>query len=185
MDLMGLNWPDVDEDELREWAGHVREFGQGMSETHDDTDILVKNLGGAYEGASYDALLARWGEASTEHMTVLIDCCGVLATSLEIAADAVVVAKMAVIAQLVAMAAEMAAAAAAAVATLGAAAAAEAAIVEAGKRIVNAILQEIEDAIVGQLVSVAIEPFQAAIERAVSGLVFHGVEAALGVGGAE
>ncbi|MEV4616560.1 hypothetical protein AB0K43_28765 [Kitasatospora sp. NPDC049258] len=183
MDLIGLNWPDVDEDELREWAAHIREFGQGMAESHDDTDSLLKNLGGAFDGAAYEAMLGRWGEASAGHMTVLIDCCGVLATALEIAADGVIVAKGAVIAQLVAMAAEMAAAAAAAVATLGVAAAAEAAIVEAGKRIVNAILQEIEGVIIDRLVTMAVEPFQAAIEKAVSGLVFHGVEAALGAGG--
>ncbi|MFC8721347.1 hypothetical protein ACFUEL_28570, partial [Kitasatospora sp. NPDC057198] len=67
-------------------------------------------------------------------------------------------------------------------ATLGVAAAAEAAIVEAGKRIVNAVIQEIEDVIIGELVSMAVEPFQAAIEQAVSGLVFKGVEAALGAG---
>ncbi|MFC8451785.1 hypothetical protein [Kitasatospora sp. NPDC057223] len=182
MDLMGLNWPDIDEDELREWAVHVKEFGKGMAESHDDTDVLLKGLGGAYEGAGYEALLERWGQASDGHMTVLIDCCDVLGTALELAADAVVVAKGAVIAQLVAMAVEMAAAAAAAVATLGIAAAAEAAIIEAGKRIVSAIIQEIEDMIIGQLVSMAVEPFQAAIQEAVSGLVFHGVEAALGVG---
>ncbi|MFB7662639.1 hypothetical protein ACFC1R_01650 [Kitasatospora sp. NPDC056138] len=183
MDLMGLNWPDIDEDELREWAQHVREFAEGMAESHGDTDILLKNLGGAYEGASYEALMSRWGQASSGHLTVLIDCCGVLATGLEVAAGAVVVAKGAVVAQLVAMAAEMAAAAAAAVATMGAAAAAEALIIEAGKRIVNAIIQEIESVVIGELVSTAIEPFQAAIEQAVSGLVFHGVEAALGTGG--
>ncbi|MEV4559922.1 hypothetical protein AB0K51_23425 [Kitasatospora sp. NPDC049285] len=179
MDLMGLNWPDVDEDELREWAQHVREFGRGMQESHDDTDVLLQNLGGAFEGASYEAMLSRWGQASGSHMTVLIQGCEVLGTALEVAADGVIVAKGAVIAQLVAMAAEMAAA----VATMGIAAAAEAAIVEAGKRIVNAIIQEIEDMIIGQLVSMAVEPFQAAIEQAVSGLVFQGVEAALGAGG--
>jgi hypothetical protein len=183
MDLMGLNWPDVDEDELREWAQHIREFGRGLGEVNNDTDTVLRNLGGAYEGASYEALLSRWGQASSSHMTVLVDGCEVLATALEVAADGVVVAKGAVIAQLVAMAAELAAATAAAVATLGAAAVAEAAIVEAGKRIVNAIIQEIEDIIIGQLVSMAIEPFQAAIEQAVSGLVFHGVEAALSTGG--
>ncbi|MFC8723470.1 WXG100 family type VII secretion target, partial [Kitasatospora sp. NPDC057198] len=114
---MGLNWPDVDEDELREWAQHVREFGRGMRESHDDTDALLKNLGGAFEGASYEAMLSRWGQASGSHMTVLINGCEVLATALEVAAEGVLVAKGVVIAQLVAMAAEMAAAAAAAVAT--------------------------------------------------------------------
>ncbi|WP_354641501.1 hypothetical protein [Kitasatospora camelliae] len=183
MDLMGLNWPDVDEDELREWAAHVREFASGMTEAHDDTGTLLANLAGAYQGASYEALVGRWGRASSEHMTVLINCCEVLAVGLEVAADAVIVAKGAVIAQLIAMAAEMAAAAAAAVATLGAAAAAEALIVEAGKRIVNAIIQEIEEVVIAELVSMAVDPFQAAIQEAVSGLVFEGVEAALDAGG--
>ncbi|WP_158702237.1 hypothetical protein [Kitasatospora sp. MMS16-BH015] len=180
---MGLNWPDVDEDEMREWAGHVRQFAKGLTEAHEGTDSLLRNSGEAYDGASYEALLERWGQASTGHMTVLIDGCGVLAAALEVAADAVIVAKGVVIGQLVAMAAELAAAAAAAAVTFGAAAAAEAAIVEVGKRIVNAVLQQIESEIIGRLVSTAVEPFQQAIGNAVSGLVFHGVEAALGDGG--
>ncbi len=53
-------------------------------------------------------------------------------------------------------------------------------IVEAGERVVNAILQQIEQEIIGELVSMAIEPFQAEIQRAVGGLVFEGVEKALG-----
>ncbi|MEV0371389.1 hypothetical protein AB0I10_16440 [Streptomyces sp. NPDC050636] len=52
MELMGLEWPDIDEDELRAWAGHVREFGQGLSESHNGMDSVLKGLAGAYEGAS-------------------------------------------------------------------------------------------------------------------------------------
>jgi uncharacterized protein YukE len=180
MNLLGLNWPDVDEDEMREWASHVREFATGLQDAHDDTHGVLQGLAEVYQGASYEALVERWGRASKEHMTVLIDCCGVLATGLEIAAVGIVAAKSAVIAELIAMAAEFAAEQAAAVATLGLAEAANVVIIEAGKRIVNAILDQIEQEIVGQLVSTAVEPFQAAIERAVSGLVFEGVEAALG-----
>nr|WP_237550612.1 hypothetical protein [Streptomyces sp. SID8354] len=180
---MGLEWPDIDEDELRAWAGHVREFGQGLKESHDGTDSLVKELSEAYEGASYEALLSRWGQASTGHMTVLTNGCEVLATALEAAAVGVVVAKGVVIAQLVVTAVEMIAAAEAAVATLGIAAAAEAGIIEVGKRLVRAAIQEIEDLVIGELVATAVEPLQTAIEEAVSGLVFKGVEAALGQGG--
>lgn len=183
MELMGLEWPDIDEDELRAWGGHVREFGQGLKESHDDTDSLLKGLADAYEGASYDALLSRWGQASGEHLTTLTTCCDVLATALEMTATGVVVAKGVVIAQLVITAVEMAAAAAATVATLGIAAAAEAAAIEVGKRIVREIIQEIEDVLIAELVSMAIEPFQAEIEKAVSGLVFKGVDAAVGAAG--
>lgn len=183
MDLMGLEWPDIDEDELRAWGGHVREFGQGLKESHDGMDGALKGLAGAYEGASYDALLSRWNQVSGEHHTVLTNCCEVLATALEAAAVGVVVAKGVVIAQLVITAVEMAAAAAATVATLGIAAAAEAAAIEVGKRIIREVIQEIEDVLIAELVSMAIEPFQAEIEKAVSGLVFKGVDAALGAAG--
>ncbi|MFJ5230199.1 hypothetical protein ACIQBJ_09890 [Kitasatospora sp. NPDC088391] len=180
MNLIGLNWPDVDEDELREWASHVREFAVGLQDAHDGTHGMVQSLAEGYQGASYEALVSRWGQMSQQHTTVLLDCCEVLAVGLEVAAAGIVVAKGAVIAELVAMVAEFAAEQAAAVATLGLAEAANVLIVEAGKRVVNAILDQIEQEIVGQLVSMAVEPFQAAIEEAVSGLVFQGVEAALG-----
>ena len=183
MDLMGLEWPDIDEDELRAWAGHVREFGQNLAEGHSGLDSTLKGLADAYEGASYDALLSRWNQVSGEHHTVLTNCCDVLATALEVAAVGVVVAKGVVIAQLVITAVEMAAAAAATVATLGIAAAAEAAAIEIGKRIIREVIQEIEDVLIAELVSMAIEPFQAEIEKAVSGLVFKGVDAALGARG--
>ncbi|MFF9782067.1 hypothetical protein YWIDRAFT_03435 [Streptomyces sp. SceaMP-e96] len=183
MDLMGLEWPDIDEDELRAWAGHVREFGQGLAEGHSGLDSVLKGLADGYEGASYDALLNRWNKASGEHHTVLTNCCDVLATALEVTATGVVVAKGVVIAQLVITAVEIAAAAAATVATLGIAAAAEAAAIEIGKRIIREIIQEIEDVLIAELVSMAIEPFQAEIEKAMSGLVFKGVDAALGAAG--
>lgn len=183
MDLMGLEWPDIDEDELRAWAGHVREFGQNLAEGHSGLDSTLKGLADAYEGASYDALLSRWNQVSGEHHAVLTNCCEVLATALEAAAVGVVVAKGVVIAQLVITAVEMAAAAAATVATLGIAAAAEAAAIEISKRIIREVIQEIEDVLIAELVSMAIEPFQAEIEKAVSGLVFKGVDAALGAAG--
>ncbi|MEV5484112.1 MULTISPECIES: hypothetical protein [Streptomyces] len=54
---------------------------------------------------------------------------------------------------------------------LGIAAAAEAAAIEVGKRIVREVIQEIEDVLIAELVSMAVEPFPAEIEKAVSGLV--------------
>ncbi|MFE4022976.1 hypothetical protein ACFXPZ_37210 [Streptomyces sp. NPDC059101] len=185
MDLMGLEWPDIDEDELRAWAGHVREFGHDLSDSHNGMDAILSGLADAYEGASYEALRGRWRQVSSQHLTALTNGCEVLATGLEAAAIGVVVAKGVVIAQLVITAVEMAAAAAATVATAGIAAATEAAAVEIGKRLIRAVLQEIEDVLIAELVSTAIEPFQAEIEKAVSGLVFKGVDAALVAGGAK
>ncbi|GLW68745.1 hypothetical protein Kpho02_10440 [Kitasatospora phosalacinea] len=79
-----------------------------MQEAHDDTDALMRDLGGAFEGVSREAVPTRWGQASGSHTTVRV-------------------ARDTVIAQLVTRAVEMAAA----VATTGIAAAAGAAIEEA------------------------------------------------------
>ena len=47
-----------------------------MTDSHAEADGVFKSPGGAYEGAVYEALHGRWGQAATGHMTVLVDCCG-------------------------------------------------------------------------------------------------------------
>lgn len=183
MNLIGLNWPQVNEDEVREFADHVREFASNMDSTHVAVTETIRQMGEAYQAASYEVLAQRWADMSSEHIAEIVRVCNVAATVLDVAADAIVAAKLAVIAELGVMAAEFVAAQAAAVATLGAAEAAEALLIEATKRVVNALLQQLEDQIIGELMEQMCGPLEAVVERALSGLVFQGVEAALGVPG--
>ncbi|MBM4793499.1 hypothetical protein HXP44_15895 [Streptomyces sioyaensis] len=179
LDLLGLNWPQVNEDKVREFAGHVRHFATNLDSTHEKASVTIRQMAEHYQADSYEQLAQRWTKMSSGHMSELVEVCGTVATVLDVAADAIVAAKLAVITELGIMAAEFVAAQAAAVATLGAAEAAEALLIEATKRIVNRLLQELEDRIIGQLVEQAIGPLEQVVERAVSGLVFKGVQAAL------
>ena len=66
-------------------------------------------------------------------------------------------------------------------ATFGLAEAAEAGIVEAAKKLVNDLINQLEQHILGEVIGKAVEPLEQVVERALGGLVFHGLESALGV----
>ncbi|WP_371496742.1 hypothetical protein OG871_12075 [Kitasatospora sp. NBC_00374] len=180
MDLLGLNWPEVNEDSVREYADHVRQFATNIDGTHAAATATIRAMADAYQASSYQQLADTWTRMSADHMDDLVQVCNASAIALEVAADVIIAAKLAVITQLGIMAAELAAAAATAVVTLGASAAAEAALAEVQRRIVKEIIQEAEDQVIGMLVERAVAPLEEAVTRALTGLVFKGVQAAVG-----
>ncbi|GAA0680017.1 hypothetical protein GCM10010193_37130 [Kitasatospora atroaurantiaca] len=183
LSFIGINWPTVNEDKVREFASHVREFAENVESAHQDSTATIQRLGEAYEGASYEALLAKWAALSDSHLNELVQACHVVATALDVAADVIVAMKVETIAELVALAAAFIADQAAAVATLGAAEAAVILIEETAKRLINYLEQQLEQYIIGQVIEAAIEPLIETVAGAVSGLVFEAAESALGVSG--
>lgn len=183
LQFIGINWPSVNEDKVREFASHVREFADNVQNTHQDSTNTIQQLGEAYQGASYEALIAKWGQLSGSHMNELVEACHTVASALDVAADVIVGMKVEAIGELVAMAAAFVADQAAAVVTFGAAEAAVVLIEEAAKKLVNYLEQQLEQYIMGQVVEAAVGPLVEVVGRAVSGLVFQGAESALGVSG--
>jgi uncharacterized protein YukE len=173
----------VNEDKVREFASHVREFAENIQNTHQDSTATVQALGESYQGASYEALMATWGKLSGSHMNELVQGCHTVATALDAAAEVIVAMKAEAIAELVVLAASFIADQAAAVATFGLAEAAMIAIEEAAKKLVNFLEQQLEQYIIGQVVEAAINPLVETVGQAVSGLVFKGAASALGVAG--
>ena len=184
LNFIGIDWPAVNEDAVRDFAGHVREFSSNISSAHDDATSTVNQVGGAYSGAAYEAMVAKWASTSTTHITELTEACNVLATALDVAADAIVTMKGVAIAELIALAISFVADQAAAVLTFGIAEAAEALVIAAGKKAIDFLEQQIEQQIIGEVIEAAVKPLAATVERAVSGLVYNAAGAALGVGGA-
>ncbi|MGK4582244.1 hypothetical protein [Kitasatospora sp. HPMI-4] len=134
-------------------------------------------------GASYEALIAKWGQLSGSHMQELVQACHVVATALDAAADVIVGMKVEAIGELVVMAAAFVADQAAAVSTFGAAEAALVLIEEGAKKLVNYLEQQLEQYIMGQVIEAAVNPLVEVVGNAVSGLVFQAAESALGVSG--
>ncbi|KDN80508.1 WXG100 family type VII secretion target [Kitasatospora cheerisanensis] len=183
LSFIGINWPTVNEDKVREFGAHVRDFAQNVESVHQQSTSTIQQLGQAYQGASYEALLAKWASVSDQHLNELVQACHVVADALDIAADVIVAMKVETIGELIALAAAFIADQAAAVATLGAAEAAVILIEETAKRLINYLEQQLEQYIIAQVVEAAIGPLVDTVANAVQGMVFQAAESALGGGG--
>lgn len=186
LNFIGIKWPSVNEDKVREFAKHVRQFAKDVETTHGHSSETVKKVGDAYEGASYEALAAKWASASDNHFDQIVEACHTVATALDVAADTIVAAKIATIAELTVLAAAFIADQAAAVATFGLAEVAVIAIEETGKRLVNALITQLEQHIIAEVIEAAIGPLIDTVSEAVTGLAFEaaagGINKAAGPG---
>jgi uncharacterized protein YukE len=183
LNFIGINFPQVNEDSVREFATHVRDFATNVDGTHQAATSTVQQMNAAYSGSSYEALVAKWSQMSSSHMTELVTACHVVADALDAAADVIVAMKVEAIGELVVLAASFVADQAAAVATFGLAEAALAAIEEAGKKICEFLEQQLEQYVIGKVITAAIQPLEGVVLKAVNGLTFKATSAVLGVGG--
>lgn len=177
--MLGLSWPQINEDQLREYATHLRSYASSMGDTHGQAHAKISALSAESSGPSYEALVERWAQASSDHIHVLLNTCNACAEALEIAADGVIVAKSGIIIALGIMLAEFLADQAAAIATFGLAEFASAAIVATTRFAVKALLDQLEQEVIGAVLQAALGPLEDQLAAAVEGLVFRGVEAAL------
>src|SRR2546421_10627670 len=87
VNLLGFNWPEIDEDQLRDAARGLRQYADKCQQSHDVTHGVVNGgLQQAYAAQSYTALAQVWAQQSQGHMSTLIDACRMLADGLDVAA---------------------------------------------------------------------------------------------------
>ena len=174
LNAIGIPWINVNEDTVRDFATHVRTFGSDLSSTHGDATATLTGLGSSYQGAAYEALMKMWGDKTTTHINDLVEGCDVLATALDAAADCIVTEKMACIGELIGMAVAFFADEAAAAVTFGLSELALPAIEFGARKLVEALEQQLEQYVVGQVMNAAMQPLMSKIDSLVEGLVFGG-----------
>ena len=172
LQVIGINFPQVNEDTVRTFAGHVRDFASGLDSAHQAATSTVNAMSAAYSGSSYEQLVETWANMSSSHMKELVDGCNVVATALDAAADVIVAMKVEAIAELVVLAATFVADQAAAVVTFGLSEVALPLIEEAGTKICEFLEQQLLQHIIGAVITAAVEPLEAIVEKAISGLKF-------------
>jgi uncharacterized protein YukE len=170
LNVLGIDWPYIDEDQVRQFAIKVREFGQAVEQTHQDATVAIRNYAQAYQGASTEALQSGWAHLSAQHVTEIVDGSRILADALDVGADFIVGQKVEAVIQLGIMAGEFVADQAASIATFGIAEAAVPLIIEAGKLLVNTLKQQIIQMIMAQVIEAAAKPLFAKVEHMMAGL---------------
>jgi hypothetical protein len=170
LNVIGVPWPYLDEDEVAQFATFVRQFATAVRTTHDDATRTVSDIAGAYKGSATDAMSSGWAKLSAKHVDELVGGCHVLADALDVAAGYIVAQKAEAVAVLVGMAAAFVADQAAAVATAGLAEAAVPLIVEGAERLVKSLVIDLEQYLIGEVIEAAAKPLFAKVEAAFSGL---------------
>ncbi|MFF3559005.1 YwqJ-related putative deaminase [Streptomyces sp. NPDC002574] len=181
LDLIGVAWPNVDEDDYREMATSLRDFATDIDGGSMDAHSAVQELLGANAGAAMDAFEAHWGKVKGTHLANLGDAARMGAVALDGVATAIEVAKGAAIVQLGILAVEIASTIASAPFTLGLSSFAGAAATQATRMIVKKIFREVVDQVVDQLMSMATAPVYAALESMAADLVIQIGSNALGL----
>ncbi|WP_327150096.1 WXG100-like domain-containing protein [Nocardia sp. NBC_01329] len=180
LNIMGVPYPDIDEDQIRELARQVRDFATRVASTHESVTGAIQQMGSVYSGYSYEQLVATWGRISADHLAGLDRACRIAARVLDTAAQVITVVKVVVLAELAALAAGYAGLMAASVATAGVSAALTAAIREAATRVVSALEQMLLGYIIAEVIGKAVEPLEDVVSRMVKGVVDEAADA-LGV----
>lgn len=187
LNFIGVPYPDIDEDQVRALAGHVRTFADEVSGTHESATGTISDMSAVYQGQSYRALVASWAQLSSTHMERLDQLCRGVATALEIAAEVITAVKVAVLAELALLASAYTAAMAATVVTSGASAALSQGLALAARRLVRAMEEMLVAYILAEVLGKAIEPLEEAVSEMISGAVYGATADMLGVdpGGAD
>lgn len=170
LNVIGVKWPYINEDSVMQFASLVRDFGTAVQTTHEDATAAIQGIAQAYQSPSTAKMSSGWAELSARHVTELVDGSKVLADALEVAAAYIVAQKAAAVVELVTMAAAFVADQAAAVATFGLAEAAVPAILAAGRALMDSLVQDLEQYIIGQVVEAAAKPLFEKVSAAMAGL---------------
>jgi hypothetical protein len=170
LNAIGVPWPYLNEDTLAEFAILVRGFQSSIEGHHVESSQAVAAITRAHQSASTEAMHSGWTSLTSRHVTELVTGCAVLADALDVAAGYIVAQKAEAIAVLAGLAAGFVADQAAAVVTFGLAEAAAAAIVAGAEAVVRSLAADIEQHIIGNVVTAAAHPLFAKVEEALSGL---------------
>ncbi|WP_243231917.1 WXG100 family type VII secretion target [Microbacterium sp. CIAB417] len=100
MDKMGLEWPDIDEDEVRKAAVLVRGYRDDMETLVQAADRRINgDIAAAMRGQAGTAHVTAWNRNRSENVQQLLDVLGPAASGIDIAADIVLALKVKVIAE--------------------------------------------------------------------------------------
>ncbi|MFB6886960.1 RHS repeat protein, partial [Streptomyces noursei] len=182
LDIIGVSWPNVDEDDYRDMAEAMREFADdidhGANEAHTAIQGLVGSAGGSL---AVEALNAHWSKINGTHLKNLGECGRMAATAMEGVAVLIEGAKIGAIVQLGILAAEVIAAQAAAPFTLGLSEVGALAATQATRVIVKRLFKEVCQQVAEQVISIALTPVEEALGAMVGDLVVQIGANALGV----
>lgn len=107
LDIVGVDWPNVDEDQLRSAADELRQMSQELGSDTDDAKSQIEQMLQSNSAESLQLFEGLWNKVAGSHLPQVAQGMNVVAGALDAGAVIVVGMKVAAIAQLAILAAEI------------------------------------------------------------------------------
>ncbi|GAA2339563.1 DNA/RNA non-specific endonuclease [Streptomyces kunmingensis] len=185
LDFIGINFPNVDEDDYREMATAMREFAEQFEGHGGDAHLAVTRILSSSEGWAVDSFEKHWDQVKTSHLEKLPELARLFADACDVLADIIFGMKTKAEIELGVMAASVGISAGLAVVTGGLSALIGAAEVTAMRQVVKRIIDEAVDRIVDEVLAKLTEPVNAKLEAMVEDMVLDLAEGAFSMPAAD
>ncbi|MFJ9093735.1 DUF6531 domain-containing protein [Streptomyces globisporus] len=181
LDLIGINWPNVDEDAYRDMADALREFADDVEDDGHLANQHVQRLLSSGSGEALDALKGHWGKVKNKHVKDLASGARTIAGALDNAATAIEAMKYAAIVHLGVLAGKAGISMALIPVTGGLSILIGGAAIAVAQQAIRRIIKECMEEVVGYIVSALTEPAVAALENMAADLAVQVGANALGL----
>ncbi|MCZ7416187.1 DUF6531 domain-containing protein [Streptomyces sp. WMMC897] len=171
LDLIGVPWPNVDEDAYRDMADNLRDFADDVEDDAHSARQGVKRLISSGESEALTALNGHWEKVDNTHLKDLASAARIMATALDGAAGIIEAQKVVAVGHLVACAATATTSAVGAFFTFGASTVIGAAAVATCRKLVKEAIQTAMDEAVKHIIAAMAEPAVVALESMATELV--------------
>ncbi|MEV1019984.1 DUF6531 domain-containing protein [Streptomyces sp. NPDC050264] len=171
LEVVGISFPNVDEDDYREMATAMREFAEQFESHGGDAHKAVTRILSSSDGWAVDAFEKHWDQVRTGHLEKLPELARLLADACDVLADIIFGMKTKAEIELGVLAATIAAAVATAVLTAGLSMLAVAGEMTAVRVIIKRLVDEAVDRIVDEVLAQITQPINAKLEAMVEDMV--------------
>ncbi|WP_255311172.1 RHS repeat-associated core domain-containing protein [Streptomyces viridosporus] len=181
LDIVGVGWPNVDEDAYRDMADALREFADDAEDDGHAAHQYIQRLLSTGRGESLTALDKHWSKVQRKHKD-LAKAARIIAGALDRVADIIVARKIAAVGELADLCATVGVTLAFAPVTAGLSTLLAGAKIAATRIAFKRILKEMAEDAVAEIVATLTQPAVAAIENVVADLA---IQTALNVAGVQ
>ncbi|MEO3978101.1 RHS repeat-associated core domain-containing protein [Streptomyces sp. CAU 1734] len=172
LDVVGVGWPNVDEDAYRDMADALREFAEDADDDAYTAHQDIQRLLSSGQSESLTALDRHWKKVQGKN-TDLAKAARIIAGALDRVADIIVARKIAAVAELADLCATVGIALAAAPFTMGLTSLLAAGKIAATRIAFKRILQEMAESAVAEITATLTAPAVAALESIVTDLAIQ------------
>ncbi|MBO1336049.1 DUF6531 domain-containing protein [Streptomyces sp. VRA16 Mangrove soil] len=178
LDFIGINFPNVDEDDYREMADAMREFADQFEGHGAEAHLAFSRILSSSEGWAVDAMEQHWNQVKASHLEKLPELARLFADACDALAEIIFWMKTKAEAELAVMAGSVGLSIGLAWVTGGLSAVLGAAEIAAMRQVVKRIIDEAVDRIVDEVIAKVTEPVNAKLESMVEDMVLDLAEGA-------